>query len=846
MVELPIDRALPEILAQIRQHRALVLVAEPGAGKTTRVAPALVRADLLPADHSNVVMLQPRRVAARAAAERIADENNWTLGQEVGYQIRFERRMTHHTRLRVMTEGILTRQLVDDPFLTGIGCVILDEFHERSLHTDVAAALLREIKTSVRDDLILIVMSATLDAGPVAQFLGGAPVINVPGRTFPVEIEYRTLLAGAVQSPLWKRAADEIKSVAIESDGDILAFLPGVEEIRRTIDLLSGISSQFSVLPLHGSLTIDQQHAALRPAPGGKRKVICATNIAETSLTIDGVRTVIDGGMARIAVYDPRRGLDRLELRRISQASATQRAGRAGRTGPGRCIRLWSERESLAMELFEVPEIRRVDLASTLLTLHAWGEDPHTFGWYESPSTEAMDSAEQLLEMLGALTSDQKRTITPLGRKILALPAHPRLGRLMVDAAAHGLMDSAAAIAAILSEKDFLLSDRAPAKERGRSDVLKRLHLLENSRHHFDVDPQSLRQVQRTRDELKRAAQKMEQSPSSLASTVEDDLLKLVLAAYPDRVCRRRTSDRETAIMVGGTGVKITRESIVQDAEFFVAVDVRADDRSRQRESLVRLASAIEPGWLEELFPQEVRKERRAIYDESKKRVIGLSGFYYRDLTLTEERDAAVDAETAGQVLAAALAPRARSLFETDPHASTILARVALLRTHMPEKEWPAFDDAELRQALVDACDRKRSLDDLTRNNALSNALASRLCWPADRLLEEHAPESLEVPTGNRIKLQYNPSQPPVLAVRLQEIFGWTETPRLAAGRVPIVIHLLGPNYRPVQITSDLKSFWATTYFQVRKDLRAQYPKHSWPENPLTATPVAKGRRRPT
>ncbi|HZZ42710.1 MAG TPA: ATP-dependent helicase HrpB [Tepidisphaeraceae bacterium] len=844
MLTLPIDQFLPQITQTAKEHRALILVAEPGAGKTTRVAPALLKHQILTPENPTLIMLQPRRVAARASAERIAEENAWQLGHQVGYQIRFERRMTDQTRLRVMTEGILTRQLVDDPFLTGVGCVILDEFHERSLHTDVAAALLREIQRTVRNDLILIVMSATLDADPVSEFFGNAPFISVPGRTFPVDISYQSPTPGSTPPPLWERAAHQIQHTLANSTGDILVFLPGVMEIQRTLDLLTHIPNTL-LLPLHGSLTPDQQHAALRPALPHLRKIICATNIAETSLTIDGVKTVIDTGMARIATYDPRRGLDRLELKRISQASATQRAGRAGRTGPGHCIRLWSQRENASLDPFELPEIRRVDLAATVLTLHAWGEDPRTFSWYEKPSDESLDAAEQLLEMLGALTAERNGKITELGHRILSVPAHPRLGRLMVDAADRGLIQPGAAIAALLSEKDILLPDRfSPAKERGPSDLLKRLELLENPNHRPDIDTQSLRSVQRTQSELTRIGQRITQTKSRPFHSNDDNaLLKLILAAYPDRVCRRRASDRETAIMVGGTGVRIARESLVQDAEFFVAIDARSDDRSRQREAIVRIASQIEESWLEELFPHEVQKKRSAIFDPQTQRIIGVSGTYYRDLTLREERNVAVDPQTAGQVLADALLPTAQSFFDRDDTAKNLLARVALLREHLPEHPWPIFDDAELREVFTQACAGRRSVEEIT-SARLSESLMTQLPWPLDRLLEEHAPESLTVPTGNRIKLQYETGKPPVLAVRLQEIFGLTQTPRLAQGRVPVLLHLLGPNYRPVQITADLQSFWANTYFQVRKDLRAQYPKHSWPADPLTAPPVAKGRRR--
>jgi ATP-dependent helicase HrpB len=375
--------------------------------------------------------------------------------------------------------------------------------------------------------------------------------------------------------------------------------------------------------------------------------------------------------------------------------------------------------------------------------------------------------------------------------------------------------------------------------------VLKRLELLENKGRGAEVDWQGMRTVERTREELKRVGRRMKETGAGRARDggAEGALLKLVLAAYPDRVCRRRASDRETAVMVGGGGVRLGRETVVQDAEYFVAVDARGDDRSREKEAQVRIASGIEEGWLEELFPQEVKRRRGAVFDEAKQRVVGVSGVYYRDLVLREERDVAVDGETAGRVLAEALKSRAREMFDGDERARNVLARVALLREHMPEKGWPAFDQEGLAEVLVEACRGRRSVEEVT-GGRLVEALTGRLAWPLDRLLEEHAPEALEVPTGNRIKLQYEGGKGPVLAVRLQEVFGWTETPRVAGGRVPVVMHLLGPNYRPVQITGDLRSFWATTYFQVRKDLRASYPKHSWPEDPLTATPVAKGRKR--
>lgn len=855
MTRLPIDSHLSRIVAAAGESRALVLVAEPGAGKTTRVPPALLRAGVLHPDHPAVVMLQPRRVAARASAERIAQENGWAVGREVGYHIRFERRIGPETRLRVLTEGILTRQLLDDPFLEGVGAVILDEFHERSLNTDIAAALLREVRETVRQDLIVIVMSATLDAEPVARFLGGCPIIHVPGRTFAVQTTYRVQAAGAAPAPLPERAASAVEdAVSAEPDGgDVLVFLPGAQEIRRSARHLEGLarSRDLLVLPLHGSLPAEEQTRALRPAD--RRKIVLATNIAETSLTIEGVDTVIDSGLARVAGYDPQRGLDRLELKRISKASATQRAGRAGRTRPGRCIRLWSQRDEQVMADFDLPEVRRVDLCGTVLALHAWGKnDVRTFGWYEPPPEETLVAAERLLEMLGAL---ERGAITPVGRQLVSLPVHPRLGRLLLAAAEEGLLAEGAAIAALLSEKDIVRPDfqsdprhRGPATQ-GPSDLLIRLELLDRAQGTKDarnpgadaIDTIAARHVGRIRDELLRLGRRLGHKPAHARD--EQKLLKLALYAYPDRVVRRREKDPSAGVMVGGVGVRLAPESVVRHAEFYLALDARRDERSSAREAGVRIASAIEPQWLEELFPAQIRRERKVVYDEARDRVVAHGTVHYRDLLLREDRDAPVDPAQAAIVLAEAARPHASEIFGSDEAASEWLARLTLLRKHMPEHPWPVMDEQEMAEVLASAAQGRRSLAEL-RRAPLGQLLGGRLQYPLDRLLDQHAPESIDVPSGSRIRLSYTKGERPVLAVRLQEIFGWTDTPRVAGGRVPVVLHLLAPNFRPVQITDDLRSFWSTTYFQVRKDLRVRYPKHSWPEDPLSARAEAKGRPR--
>ncbi|HEV3163286.1 MAG TPA: ATP-dependent helicase HrpB [Isosphaeraceae bacterium] len=867
MTQLPIDPRLTEILAALERTRSLVLVAPPGAGKTTRVPPAIVRAGLLGPEHPALVLLQPRRVAARAAAARIAAEQGWTLGREVGYQVRFERRAAADTRLLVATEGILTRRLLANPFLEGVGAVVLDEFHERSLHTDLALALLREVRETVREDLILVVMSATLEAEPVAQFLGGCPIVTVEGRTFPVEVLYRQASTGA----LWDRVADAVREV-LEAPtapaGDILVFLPGWEEIERTRRRLEPMAERegMLILPLHGRLPAEEQDRALRPADC--RKVILATNVAETSLTIEGIGTVIDTGLARKARHDAARGLDRLVLVPISRASAEQRAGRAGRTAPGRCVRLWAEREHRGRPAFDEPEVRSTDLAATALALHAWGHaDPASFAWFEAPPAESLAAAERVLAALGAIETEAG-AITSVGRAMMGLPIHPRLAQLLLAAAEAGHLEQGAALAALLSEKDILLerrgaksgpgrglSPRTASFDRGRSDLLVRLDLLAEaeaarfSAHLRDrgIDPHAARQVARARDDLLRTARRfpgLDKARRGLDSVGEDDLLKLALLAYPDRVVRRRAAGSSSGVMVGGRGVRLDPESVVHEAELFLALDPREDRQGTGAlEARVRVASAIELEWLEEFFPNSLRRDREVVFDPDRGRVVAVQRLWYRDLLLREDRNATPDPAEAERALAAAIADRALDMIRDDPAASAFWARVTFLRKWMPELEWPDLESDSLADILAPLAAGRQSLDEV-RNVALVPILKGLFGSAQLRALVEHAPETLTVPSGSRIRLTYDPDGPPILAVRLQELFGWTDTPRLAAGRVPVLLHLLGPNFRPVQVTSDLRSFWSSTYFQVRKDLRARYPRHAWPEDPLTARPEAKGGRR--
>lgn len=861
MRELPIDARLSDLVFQLSRHGSAVVVAPPGSGKTTRVPPAILRAGMLLPDHPRVLLLQPRRVAARAAAARIAAENGWTLGEEVGYQVRFERRESSRTRLLVATEGILTRRLLADPFLEGFGAVVLDEFHERSLHTDLALALLREVRETVREDLKLVVMSATLDAEPVAEYLGGCPMIQVESRPYPIELEYRPGSSAPLHERVAGAVAELLEAAADRDPGDVLVFLPGWSEIRRAAQALEPLAQRYGllVLPLHGGLPAEEQDRALRPAE--ERKIVLATNVAETSLTIDGVETVIDSGLVRQARHDLDRGLDRLLLERISRASAAQRAGRAGRTSPGRCVRLWSPREERGMPPFELPEVRRLDLAATCLALHTWGHlDPAKSRWYEAPPPAALEAAERLLAMLGAI-EQERGPITPLGRQLLALPVHPRLGRLLIDSARVGLLREGATLAALLSERDLC---RASAHASGsetsspralacQSDLLVRMDLLsEAEQARFapslrtrGIDPASARQVARARDELIRIGRRLLAAgeTASLPGRDEDDLLlRLVLSAYPDRVARRRGADRSTGVMVGGRGVRLAPESVVHEAELFIALDPHEERRGGALQARVRLASAIQVEWLEQLFPTSIRRERSVSFDEGRQRASALQRTWYRGLLLREDSVPALPHE-ASAVLADALCARAEEFFGNDPGAASWLSRVAFLKQAMPEEGWPELGGTALGELLASICSGKQSVDEV-RRIPLVPLLRGVLTSRQARLLDQEAPETLTVPSGSRIRLTYPSTGPPVLAVRLQELFGWTDTPRLAAGRVGVLLHLLGPNFRPVQITDDLRSFWSNAYFQVRKDLRARYPRHAWPEDPPSAAPEAKGGRR--
>ncbi|MBS1984303.1 MAG: ATP-dependent helicase HrpB [Bdellovibrionales bacterium] len=839
--ELPIDEILPQVRESLRAHRNLVLVAAPGAGKTTRIPQIFLQSNENTISHGQTLLLQPRRIAVRSSARRIAWETGVTLGEEVGFQVRFENQSSARTRLKVITEGILTRQLQSDPTLAGVGTVILDEFHERSLHTDLALALLRELQQSLREDLRIIVMSATLDAASVAQFLGDCPIIESAGRAFPVQVSYRP------RSSVWsdtRTLEDDVLAAVLglttaadDDGGHVIVFLPGTGEIARVERRLASVAvaKQWAVLPLHGSLSSDEQDRVLGPllAPF-TRKIILATNIAETSLTIDGVNGVVDSGLARVMRCDPKFGLERLELARISAASSTQRAGRAGRQRPGRCVRLWSAHEQAQLREFEAPEIARVDLTATCLALAEWGvSDFANFGWFEAPPAAQLDSALALLRRLRAIDSDGR--ISTTGRDILGFPVHPRLGRLLALATssrdpAH--WQEAASIAALLSERDVLKPRDESAHASGESDLDERLDLLRRG---------AARSIAMVRDALVSLvrAQSGVRRPEANFSWDAVDALCL---SFPDRVTRRRAAGSPKGVMVGGRGITLAAASVVRDAPLFLSLDPQEQRRDGKLEAQTNLAVQISVDRLRRLFPDRVEERTEARLDEARGTATGWRALYFEDLALTDPVPVALAAGQKQELMRESLLRAPRSFFAEDEGAAAWLRRYEFLRRWLPELEWPELSDSFLTQVL------SALLDEGTMANMSSaakvEALEQHLDYKIRQLLREEAPESLVVPSGSRIRLQYDAQGEVSMAVRLQEIFGWTETPRLARGRAPVGLELLGPNFRPVQITRDLVSFWSRGYPEVRKELRAKYPRHSWPDNPLTAKPEAKGRRR--
>ncbi len=846
---LPIDEVLPQLVSTLKETNALVLRAPTGAGKSTRVPPALLDAGFAP--KGQIVMLEPRRIAARATARRIAFERGVRLGTEVGYQVRFDEQASKETKILVVTEGVLLRRLQDDPFLEGIDAVLFDEFHERSLNSDLALGMVRRVQQEVRSDLKVVVMSATIAATPVAAYLHGCPVLDSEGRTYPVEIRYARRFE---RVPLEQIVLEGVTEILPKTPGDILVFLPGAPEIRRAARELDALARRhdLAVMPLFGDLPPEEQDRVLMPCE--RRKVVLATNVAETSLTIEGITAVVDTGLAKVMRFDPQVGLDRLELSPISKASADQRAGRAGRTQAGVCLRMWDESSHRARPDNEDAEIRRVDLAGPALELHCWGEaDVLGFPWFEPPREAAVAQAESLLRELGGL--DEAGQVTPLGRAMSRLPVHPRLARLIVEGYRLGCGDRAALLAAMLAERDpFTGRGGGPvtaASHRSRSDVVDRVlaleEFLETGRREFSfgsVHGGAVHFLKQAAEQLRRIGREFARRDPDRAGTTGDSqaasadrdepLLRSLLAAFPDRLAKRRDSSGPRGLMVGGKGVKLAPQSNVSGAEFFLCIDVDGG----QTDALVRQASAVEREWL--AGPMLVTRDE-LFFHPSQKQVVARRRTLWGDLILAETPTALPEGDAVAEVLFENARGALEQVFPADkPEIQNFLVRVRNLAQWMPELGLPPFDQAGIDKVLRELCDGRRSFADLKSAPWLAT-MQGQFTYPQLQTIEREAPEKIEVPSGSEIRLLYEEGRPPVLAVRIQEVFGMAETPRIAGGRVRVLMHLLAPNMRPQQVTDDLKSFWENAYTEVRKELRRRYPKHQWPEDPREGVP----RRRP-
>ncbi len=763
------DAILPEIVASLNRNPNLVIEAPPGAGKTTRVPAAL-----LSVVRGHVVVLEPRRIAARLAARRVAWELGERAGQTAGYQVRFEEAVGPHTRLRFVTEGILNRRLLSDPSLQGVDAVVLDEFHERHLESDLALALLKRLQQS-RPDLRIIVMSATLDTAPVARYLDRCPVVRSQGKLFELSVEHLPYSPEPLEMRM--RNAAELLSAA-KHTGDILAFLPGAAEIRRTMRECAELARRAGllVLPLHGSLPPKEQERAI--APSTQRKLILATNVAESSVTIEGVTAVIDSGLVRIATHSPWSGLPTLNVGRISKASAKQRAGRAGRTAPGRVLRLYSSEDYALRPEHDEPEIMRADLSHLCLTLRAMGvADIQTLDWLSAPPRAAIENAESLLDRLGA-TGER-------ARRLARLPLAPRLSRIVAEALDRGVGEQGCIAAA-------LLESRAPTE---KNDLLSAMD--------SQKDPLVLQHI----EHLRKIA-----SPPRQQRHNDEALLKAVLTGFPDRVARRR-SGNQVLLSTGGSA-EITGES--PRYEFMVALD--AEDRKEKSLPLVRMTSRIEPEWLIDLFPDHVREQSGAVWNRAAERVDAISRLMYDDLVIQESRGELPETQAAAALLAQKALEAGIERFVDADSMSEFMARL----------EFAGMEAPDIPQALAQMCSGLRSFAELRKQAAAFLSILEQQV--GSRKLNELAPARVRLQSGRQTKIHYEHGKQPWIASRLQDFFGMHDTPRIGPQRLPVVIHLLAPNQRPVQTTTDLAGFWQRLYPEVRRELMRRYPKHAWPE----------------
>jgi len=810
---LPIDPALPELTAALRGGNAAVLVAPPGAGKTTRVPLVLVHE--LWAEGRRILVLEPRRLAARAAAERMAQTLGERVGDTVGLRVRFGSKVSRRTRIEVITEGVFTRLALGDPAIDGVAAVLFDEFHERSLDADLGLALARDAQQGLREDLRLLVMSATLDGARVAKLLGDAPVVVAEGRAFPVETRY----LGRDTRPIEPQIADAIVRAVRADAGSVLAFLPGAAEIRRTAALLEGrLDPGIDVAALYGALGSDEQDRAIAPAPPGRRKIVLATSIAETSLTIEGVRIVIDSGLARVPRYEPDVGVTRLETVRASRAAADQRRGRAGRTEPGVCYRLWDEPQTAALEAFSRPEILAADLSGFALDLAAWGAGADKLAFLDPPPRPALAEAKSLLSELGAIDADGR--ITEQGRKLIRLPLPPRLARMVVDAAAEGAARTAAEIAALIGERGLGGDD---VDLRVRLDALRR-----------DRSP-------RARDARAMAQRWAEMVTDAPASGADDVSVGALLAlAYPERIARNRGGAPGAFLLANGRGAAIDAASPLA-REAYLAVAELTGSAAAGR---ILLAAPIALAEIEARFAERIETREEISFDPASASLRRRRLRRFGALTLAEQPEPPAADEAAARTLAQGVARLGLARLPWTKALRQWRDRVMFLRAAEGD-EWPDLSDAVLAADLdwlASAFAGKTSLAELSADE-FAAALTARLPYALRRRLDAEAPTHFAAPTGSRVPIDYEAEGGPKIAIRVQELFGLNRHPAIAGGRIPLAIELLSPAQRPVQITRDLPGFWRGSYAAVRAEMRGRYPKHPWPDDPLAAAPTRRAKR---
>ncbi|MFD2370211.1 ATP-dependent helicase HrpB [Brevibacillus sp. GCM10020057] len=842
MSALPIDEILPELLATLRDHANAVLVAAPGAGKTTRVPLAVLDEPWLAG--RRILLLEPRRLAARAAARYMAAALGEQVGETVGYRVRMDAKVGPNTRIEVITEGVLTRMLQADPGLEGVGLILFDEFHERSLHADLGLALGLQAQSLFREDLRIVVMSATMDAAAVSRLLGNAPVIASEGRMFPVETRY---LARPMEGRLEDAVAAKIVQALSEETGDVLVLLPGAGEIRRVEGKLraAGLPPHVAIAPLYGALPQEAQDAAIRPAQPGKRKIVLATSIAETSLTVEGVRIVIDSGLMRVPRFSPRTGMTRLETIQVSRASADQRRGRAGRLSPGVCYRMWTQQEDRALAAHTAPEIREADLTPLALELAAWGaDDPDELAWLDSPPRAALAHARDLLVQLGAL--DARGKITAHGRELAGLGLHPRLAHMILEAEGREQLELACELAALLGERDILRGRGAA----GQADLRLRVEALRAAADgrrtgkllpagFWEVDEEACRRIWQEAAALKQTwrARVIEQRAGAGDSL--DAIGSLLAKAFPDRIGQRRDSGKY--VLSNGRGAVFAGDQPLAYAAYVVAAEL--DDVGT--DSRIMLAAGITEEELERVCAESIEEETAVWWDKSAQSVRARKRRRLGALVLRETPAPLTDPDAVAAALLQGIAEEGLAVLPWSRHARQLQERLLFL--HRLDGSWPDVSDsallAHVDEWLGPHVQGIRSRDELSRLS-LSAILESLLDWEQRRELDEHAPTHVVVPSGSRLPIDYSDPQAPVLAVRLQEVFGWKETPRIGRGRVPLTLHLLSPANRPVQVTRDLASFWQSAYFDVKKDLKGRYPKHYWPDDPLQAIPTNRTRPR--